>query len=114
MSPEAKVRALFEKRKREPFDSRLAGVTGSYRFDVDGVGSFFVAVDDGRLAVAELERAADCTIRCAPQTFLRIADGSQNLLTAAMQGLVEISGDLALAQKLGGLLPGPEPAGVQP
>jgi hypothetical protein len=49
MGTEAEVRAVFEARKQHPYDSRLAGVTGSYRFDVQGVGSFHATVDDGRV-----------------------------------------------------------------
>jgi putative sterol carrier protein len=110
------VRALFEQRRRQPFEPRLAGVVGSYRFDIEGVGSFFVSVDDGHLVIVEGARDADCTVRCGPDEFLRIADGSQNLITAAMQGLVRIDGDLALAQKLHGILPAPSepPPGVRP
>jgi putative sterol carrier protein len=109
MNEEAKIRALFERRRHDPFEPRLSGISGAYRFDIEGIGSFHVAIDDGRVSVSEGERAADCIIRCAPEDFLHIADGSQNLLTAAMQGLVEVSGDLALAQKLHGILPGPAP-----
>jgi putative sterol carrier protein len=109
-----RVRALFEQRKQRPFEPTLAGVVGSYRFDVQGVGSFFVAVDDGQLAISELAREADCIVVCGPDDFVRIAEGRQNLVTAIMQGLVEVHGDLALAQKLHGLLPAPERAGVYP
>jgi putative sterol carrier protein len=106
MSKES-IRALFAKRQQRPYEPMLAGVTGSYRFDVEGVGSFFVSVDDGQLAIAEIMRDADCVIACDEDLFVRIAEGKQNLLTAAMQGLVAIYGDLALAQKLDGILPAP-------
>jgi putative sterol carrier protein len=105
-----RVREVFERRRQQPFEPQLAGVRGSYRFDVEGVGSFFVSVDDGALVIVEAARDADCVIACDPTVFLRVADGSQNLLTAAMQGLVEISGDLALAQRLHGILPAPSDA----
>jgi putative sterol carrier protein len=97
------VRAVFEERRQRRFEPAMQDVSGSYRFDVDEVGSFFVAVDRGWLVVAEVQRQADCVIRCSGEDFLRVARGEQNLWTAAMQGLVEIRGDLALAQKLHGL-----------
>jgi ubiquinone biosynthesis protein UbiJ len=100
-----RIRALFEQRRRHSYEPLLAGVRGSYRFDVVGVGSFFVSVDDGHLLIEERKRDADCVIVCAPDVFLRIALDEQNLLTAAMQGIVQISGDLSLAQKLHGILP---------
>jgi putative sterol carrier protein len=99
------VRDLFDRRTRDPFEPRLAGVLASYRFDVAGVGSFRVRVDDGKLQIEESTDEADCVIACEAQDFVRIASGAQNLLTAAMQGLVTVHGDLALAQRLHGLLP---------
>lgn len=104
MSAES-VRALFDKRRAEPFEPMLVGVTGSYRFDIRGVGSFFVAVDDGHLTVGEGARDADCVVTCDEADFLAIADGRLNLLTGGMQGLVDVRGDLALAQKLHGPMP---------
>jgi hypothetical protein len=99
------VQEVFEGLKQRTFEPRLLGVYGSYRFDILGVGSFRVSVSDGDVRVVESERGGDCVITCGPGVFLRIVDGSQNLLTAAMQGLVEIRGDLALAQRLHSLLP---------
>ena len=49
---------------------------------------------------------ADCTIRCDEADFIDIVEGRRNLITATMQGRVEISGDLALAQKFHGLISG--------
>jgi len=110
------VQEVFEGLKRRTFEPRLRGVYGSYRFDILGVGSFRVSVSDGDLRVVESEGGGDCVITCGPGVFLRIVNGTQNLLTAAMQGLVEIGGDLALAQRLHALLPSPleEHAGEQP
>jgi putative sterol carrier protein len=109
-----KVRAIFERRRLQPFVPQFAGVTGSYRFDVAGVASFFVAVNRGMLTISEENRAADCVIVCNSEEFLRIAEGRQNLLTAWMQGLVDVRGDLSLAQKLHGVLPALAPAETTP
>jgi putative sterol carrier protein len=109
------VREVFERRKQDPYEPRLAGVTGSYRFDIEDVGSFFVDVDDGHVIVSDEAHDADCTIGCSEEDFLAIAHGRQNLLTAAMQGRVVVVGDLELAQKLYGILPmPPEQPGAQP
>ena len=111
---EDELRALFDSRRQQRFEPRLEEVSGSYRFDIDGIGSFFVSVDHGWLVVGEAERAADCIVRSSAEDFLRIARGQQNLLTAAMQGLVEIRGDLGLAQKLHSLMPSPDEADARP
>lgn len=85
-------------------DPRLKGIRGSYRFDVEGAGSWHATVADGTVKVTEGAAAADCVIRCDEADFVRIARGEQNLLTAAMQGRVQIEGDMALAQKLHGFV----------
>jgi predicted lipid carrier protein YhbT len=92
----------------------LAGVVGSYRWDVDGKGSWYVSVDHGVATAREGMLSADCIIASNEEDFWAIIDGRQNLITALMQGRVHIEGDLALAQKLHGLLPGPQDARVTP
>ena len=42
---------------------RARGLTASYRFDVEGAGSWRVDVDDGAVAVSESDGAADCVSR---------------------------------------------------
>lgn len=95
----------------------LAGVVGSYRWDVEGKGSWYVSIDHGVATAREGMLSADCIIASNEDDFWAVIEGRQNLLTALMQGRVRIEGDLALAQKLHGLLPGPQnvpatPAGV--
>lgn len=92
----------------------LAGVVGSYRWDVEGKGSWYVSVDHGVATAREGMLSADCIIASNEDDFWAIIDGRQNLITALMQGRVRIDGDLALAQKLHGLLPGPQDARVTP
>ena len=85
-------------------DPRLERFSGTYRFDVEGAGTWRVAVDHGAMTVTEGEGAADCTIRCDEGDFVRIASGRQNLVTAFMQGRVQIEGSMVLAQKLAGVV----------
>lgn len=104
------VREVMARRKVRDFDPGLARITGTYRFDIQGVGVWRVRVDRGRVVVHEGTGDADCIVRCSPDDFVRLARGEQNLVTAFMQGRVEIEGDLALAQALHGILPSPRPA----
>jgi putative sterol carrier protein len=87
-------------------DPRLQGISGSYRFDVEGSGSWRIEVHDQIAAINESTAPADCVVRCDEAVFVRIARGEQNLLTALLQGLVQIEGDYALAQKLHGFVRG--------
>jgi len=85
-------------------DPRLQGFTGSYRFDVEGVGSWRVEVHDEIATVTESTAPADCVFRCNEADFVRIARGEQNLVTAVLQGRVQAEGDYALAQRFHGFI----------
>jgi ubiquinone biosynthesis protein UbiJ len=84
----------------------LKGVTGTYRFDVEGQASVRVEVRDGTFTVSESAAPADCVVRADPGDLARIASGEQNLLTALLQGMVQVQGDFALAQKFHGFMRG--------
>jgi len=92
---------LHRMQKHEPV---LRGVHGTYLFEIDKVGSWFVAVDDGAIKIEEKNRDADCTISCDEGDFVDIVEGRRNLITAHMQGRVKVRGDMALAQKFHGLV----------
>jgi len=94
------------RRESRTEDPRLQGINGSYRFDIEGAGSWRMEVSDGTVAITEGTAPADCVIRCEEADFVRIARGEQNLLTAALQGRVQVEGDYALAQRLHGFVRG--------
>src|SRR5215469_17912857 len=95
------VFSLHRMQKHEPV---LRVVHGTYLFDIDKVGSWFLAVDDGAIHVEETKRDADCTISCDEPDFVDIVEGRRQLITSHMQGRVKIHGDMALAQKFHGLV----------
>lgn len=81
---------------------RLRGIRGVCRFDIAGIGSWSVAANDGEITVIEgVGNAlhADCVVACGADDFLRIIHGENhlNLVTAAMQGLVSVTGDRVFA-----------------
>jgi ubiquinone biosynthesis protein UbiJ len=95
--------AQSRREDRRP-DPRLHGISGSYRVDVEGLGIWRLEVRDETVAITESTAPADCVIRCDEADFVRIARGEQNLLTAALQGRVQVEGDYALAQRLHGFI----------
>src|SRR5215475_2355743 len=95
---------VFSLHRMQKFEPVLRGVHGTYLFDIDKVGCWFVAVDDGTTHVEEKRRDADCTISCDEPDFVDIVEGRRQLLTSYMQGRVKIRGDMALAQKFHGLV----------
>jgi putative sterol carrier protein len=80
--------------------SKIEGMSNSYLFDIDGVGTWFVDIDDGVLSVREGEGEADCTISASEESFQRILSGEQNATSAYMTGKLKIKGDMGAALKL--------------
>jgi putative sterol carrier protein len=101
------VREVLERLKAQPFVPSLRGVKGTYRFDIEGVGSWRVTVDDGALWIREGAGEADCSIACAEQEFLHLMRGEMNLVTAFMRGEVRVGGDRRLLKAFHGMLPAP-------
>ncbi len=83
---------------------RTRGLTASYRFDVEGTGSWLVKVDDGTVTVGEGDGAADCVIAAPEDLFLRIVRGEQNPMGAFLMGKIRVEGDTGLAMRLRDLL----------
>ena len=84
--------------------TRTRGLTATYRFDVEGAGSWRVAVDDGAVSVSESDAAADCVISVPEELFLRIVRGEQSAMGAFLMGKIRVEGDTALAMRLKDLL----------
>jgi putative sterol carrier protein len=93
-------REFFETLESRIDPSKAAGMTASYKFDIDGAGSWLVDVDDGKVTVTEDGGDADCTISASSETFMKIANGEQNPTAAYMSGKLKVKGDLGQAMKL--------------
>ena len=93
-------REFFETLESRVDPAKAAGMTASYKFDIDGSGSWLVDVDDGTVTVTEDGGDADCTISTSSETFLKIANGEQNLTAAYMSGKLKVKGDMGQAMKL--------------
>jgi putative sterol carrier protein len=87
-----------------PDSSRAANLTASYRFDIEGAGSWRVDVDDGAATVTvtdpESQDPADCVIATDERTFLGVVNGEQNPMGAFMTGKIRVDGDMGLALRL--------------
>lgn len=93
-------REFFETLETRVDASKAAGMTASYKFDIEGSGSWLVDVDDGKVTVTEDGGDADCTISASSETFLKIANGEQNPTAAYMSGKLKVKGDMGQAMKL--------------
>src|SRR3954454_2893972 len=91
---------FFESLESRGDPSRAAGMSASYRFDIDGAGSWNVEVDDGKVTGTEDGGEADTTITTSAETFLKIANGEQIPTAAYMSGKLKVKGDMGQAMKL--------------
>ena len=94
------AREFFESLEGRPAPASIAGTRASYRFDVEGAGSWRVDLADGELTVAEAGEGGDCVIRLKENVLLRLLRGEQNPITAFMTGKITVDGDMTLALKL--------------
>jgi putative sterol carrier protein len=100
----SRVQEIFQRFGPHHYEPLLRAVKGSYLFDIDQSGCWFVSVQNGTIDIESSRCEADCVIRCSETDFVDIAEGRRNLITAALQGRVQIEGNLALAQKFHGLV----------
>jgi putative sterol carrier protein len=94
------TREFFETLEARAEPAKIAGVSNSYLFDIQGDGQWFVDVRDGAVTVTEGGGDADATISTSSETFAKIVAGEQNPTTAYMTGKLKIKGDMGAAMKL--------------
>jgi putative sterol carrier protein len=91
---------FFETLETRVDPAKAAGLNASYRFEIDGAGSWLVEVDDGKVSVSEDGGDADTIISTSADTFMKIASGEQNPTSAYMSGKLKVKGDMGQAMKL--------------
>jgi putative sterol carrier protein len=94
------TREFFETLESRADGSKIAGMSNSYLFDIEGEGQWLVVVGDGAVKVTEGSGEADATISAGSETFEKIISGDQNPTTAYMTGKLKIKGDMGAAMKL--------------
>lgn len=94
------VREFFEGAESRIDPSRTRGFKATYRFDVEGAGSWHVDVNDGEIRIEERDAPADCVVRAREDTFLRIVNREANPMGAFLTGKVRVEGDMGLLLKL--------------
>ena len=96
----ADAREFFESLESRVDESKTAGMTATYLFEVDGAGTWTVDVNDGKLSVTEGCNNADATITMSEENFEQMISGDLNPTTAYMTGKLKVKGDMSAAMKL--------------
>jgi alkyl sulfatase BDS1-like metallo-beta-lactamase superfamily hydrolase len=96
----ASVQEFFEGLPGRVSSDRIAGMNNTYIFEIEGAGTWTVAIADGSLTVTEGASGGDVTISASEESFEKIVAGEQNPTTAYMTGKLKIKGDMGAAMKL--------------
>ena len=94
------AREFFESLESRVDESKTAGMSNSYLFDIEGADKWKVDVQDGKVTVAEGGEDADAIITTSEETFTKMVDGEQNPTSAYMTGKLKVKGDMGAAMKL--------------
>jgi putative sterol carrier protein len=94
------VQEFFESLPSRVTPERIAGVNNTYVFEIDGAGTWTVALADGSVTVTPGAGEGDVTISATEENFQKIVAGEQNPTTAYMTGKLKIKGDMSAAMKL--------------
>jgi putative sterol carrier protein len=94
------AREFFEQIPARVRPEQARALEATYRFDIDGAGSWRLQSEGDRVLVGESDAPADCVIRTDERTFLRLIAGEQSPMGAYMTGKLKVEGDLGLALKL--------------
>ena len=93
-------REFFETLESRIDPSKAKGMTASYKFDIDGAGTWVVGVYNGRVSFPQGDGATKCVLSASAETFRKIANREQNPTAAYMSGKLKVKGDMGQAMKL--------------
>jgi putative sterol carrier protein len=96
----AGVREFFEGLPGRVSPDRIEGMNNTYVFEIEGAGTWTVAIADGSIQVTEGSGDADTTFSASEESFEKIVSGEQNPTTAYMTGKLKVKGDMGAAMKL--------------
>jgi alkyl sulfatase BDS1-like metallo-beta-lactamase superfamily hydrolase len=97
------VQEYFEGLPSRVPPENTAGMTNSYLFEIRDVGTWLVAVNDGKVTVEKQdgeEAEADVRIAMSEDVFHKLVAGEQNPMRAVMTGKIRVKGNMGAASKL--------------
>jgi putative sterol carrier protein len=96
----ASTREFFAELAEHADVGKASDLDASYRFEIEGAGTWRVDVRDGVVSVGESDATADCVVKTDEETFLKVVRQEQNPMGAYMTGKIRVEGDMGLALRL--------------
>jgi len=94
------AKEFFESLPSRIDSSKIAGMSNTYLFDLQGAGTWKVDVKDGTVTVTENADDADVTLSMTEENFEKMVARDLNPTTAYMSGKLKVKGDMGAAMKL--------------
>ena len=107
------TQAFFKRLAERNYEPLLHSVSGTIRWDIKGMGSWFLVVKNGSLTVSRETARADSVAVCSKEDFDRMVVGKQNPFMLYLQGKVKVTGDIGLLQTFQRLFPDEALSGAQ-
>ena len=92
------VQKFFTALATRRYEPLLHSVSGTVQWIIEGEGYWNVVITKGAITVSRDTMVPDSVMSCSEDTFLALAKGVQNPLTAFLQGKLALQGNIALAQ----------------
>jgi len=90
------IQRFFDELSLRGQEPMLPHVTGTIEWNIKDVGRWWVTMDHGAVHVSQSPQSADCVASCDAATFTGIIGGKENLMAAALRGVVHCSGNVGL------------------
>ena len=108
VSQVSSVKEYFDTLPQRFVASAAKGINAIFQFELagDGGGTYHVTVNDGTMAVAEGPAPApSATLRITADNYVKMVNGQLNGAMAFMKGLLKVTGNVLLAQKMQAIFP---------
>ena len=93
-----RVQEFFTTLATRRYEPLLHSVSGTVQWNIEGEGYWNVVLNKGAITLSRDAVVPDSAMSCSEDTFLALAKGVQNPLTAFLQGKLAIEGNIGLAQ----------------